>query len=363
MTARVLDVVDLSITYDGIAAVRDVSFHIDAGEVVALIGRSGAGKSSIISAIMDLLPPHAVVGGSFHVSGHTRADVDGGMWRNRMVGLVPQNPFSWFNPMIRLHKQLAETMGSDYARDRRERRRHADALLRQVGFVDTKRIARARPHELSGGMRQRAAIAAALTHRPPLVLADEPTSALDPESQSQILELLAECRAFGQAVLLVSHEAAVVERLANRVLYLDNGVLVDEMARNTLELTSRPSIMDEVVVMQARRLAVSYPHVPIVHDFDFGIRRGETVALVGESGSGKSTLCRIFGGFGSPEVGEVVFDGTPVQMLSRRDRANMVQTVFQDVRGSLDSRLTARRCVERRRLRQPCAMGVCGCGG
>jgi peptide/nickel transport system ATP-binding protein len=346
MSDAVLRVENLTVAYGPVNAVRDVSFEIAPGEIVALVGRSGAGKSSIISAIMDLLPAEAAVQGSVRVLGRSPREVNDGSWRNRMVALVPQNPFSWFNPMVRIGKQLSEVVRSDGVTSRAAAKRRVEDVLVSVGLTDVARVKRARPEALSGGMRQRAAIGASLIHQPPLLLADEPTSALDPESQRHVLELLRACRGRLQAVLLVTHEASVVEELADRVLYIEDGALVSEPSRRSSRLLERPPVADGSELVVAHAIAVSHPGKVITSGLDLSIAAGESVALTGESGSGKSTLCRALAGLHALDAGVVTIDAVDLHRADRPTRAKLVQLVHQDVRGSLDGRLHVRRTLE-----------------
>jgi peptide/nickel transport system ATP-binding protein len=341
-----LRIQDLTVRYGGQVAVDGVTLEVAAGEIVALVGRSGAGKSSLIMAVMDLLPSNAHVSGDVVVAGERRHDVVGSRWRNHKVGLIPQNPFSWFNPMVRLRRQLAEVLRTDGSLSRTDVKSKSAELLQHVGLNDIAQVGRSRPDELSGGMRQRVAIAAALAHHPPLLLADEPTSALDPGSQAQILELLAACRTSGQGVLLVSHDDSVVQRLADRVLYLVEGRFVDAPERVVPHVPLRRPVQSELVAFEARDLSVGHDNRPLVHQFDLVVHAGETVALVGESGAGKSTLCAAFAGLSSPLSGTVRVSGVALREMARTSRAHVIQLVFQDNRASLDERFTARQCLQ-----------------
>jgi peptide/nickel transport system ATP-binding protein len=341
-----LRVQNLTVSYGNRMAVDDVSFDVAAGEIVALVGRSGAGKSTLVTSIMNLLPEKAQRSGSVAVAGVEPSAVAANDWRNRRVGLVPQNPFSWFNPMVRMRRQFAEVLQARRFVDRASSRRWTNELLQRVGLTDSDRVARSYPHQLSGGMRQRAAIAAAIAHGPPVLLADEPTSSLDPESQAHVLALLSECRSSGQAVLLVSHDESVVQQLADRVLYISDGRLTDRPERVTKHVPLRTPVQGQELVLDVRDLTVGHGRRTLVEHFDLRVHAGETVALVGESGAGKSTLCRAFAGLHDPEEGVVHIHGSSLASRSRVEQAALVQTMFQDNRGSLDGRLDVVRCVE-----------------
>jgi peptide/nickel transport system permease protein len=235
-SGALLTVADLRVdfrTADGpVPAVRGVSFHVDPGEVVALVGESGSGKTSTALAVADLLPPNGVVrSGTFTWEGEP-VDPDGrARLRGRRIGYVFQDPARRLNPLISVGGQIAESLRHHLGTSRRAAKARAVELLEQVGIPDPARRARQLPHQMSGGMAQRVMLAMVLAPEPDLLIADEPTAALDVTVQAQILDLLADLRRDRSlAVLMISHDLGAVASLADRVLIMLGGELVEQGA-------------------------------------------------------------------------------------------------------------------------------------
>ncbi|MER7175853.1 ABC transporter ATP-binding protein [Streptomyces mesophilus] len=238
-----LSVSDLHVAFpdERLTPVRGVSFDVREGEVLALVGETGAGKSLTARAVLGMAPPTARLNGSVEfrgreILGAPRA-VYAGLW-GRRIAFVPQDALSVLSPVHTVGDQLAAAVRSVRGTGRRAARDAAVAALGHVGIADAARRARAYPHEFSGGMRQRAVIAMAMINEPDLVVADEPTTALDPARQEQVLELLAELRgSSGAAMLLVTHDLGVVAHHADKVLVLyagravESGPVADVLAR------------------------------------------------------------------------------------------------------------------------------------
>ncbi len=231
----VLDIRDLWVEYEGaagaVAAVRGVSLAVAPGEVLGLAGESGSGKSSIAQAIVRILPPPAVVtGGQILIRGRDILDLDDAALRAtrwRDVALVMQNASHALNPVITIGEQITDAIRAHEPVRRREARARAADLLDRVG-VGAARLD-GFPHQLSGGMRQRVAIAMALALAPPLLILDEPTTALDVVVQREILEELAELRhKLGFAVVFISHDLGLLFELADRVAVLYAGSIVEQ---------------------------------------------------------------------------------------------------------------------------------------
>ncbi|MFJ5732802.1 ABC transporter ATP-binding protein [Streptomyces paradoxus] len=226
-----LSVRELRIAFDGVEAVRGVSFDVRPREVLAVVGESGAGKSLTARALLGMLPRSATT------SGTIRPDLSA--HRGRRISLVPQDALSALSPVHPVGDQLAAAVRSVAGVSRKEARARAVAALDRVGIPDAARRARAYPHEYSGGMRQRAVIAMATINEPDVVVADEPTTALDEERRDQVLRLLAEQReAVGAALVLVTHDMDVVGGHADRVLVMYAGRLTELGAAD--EVLARP---------------------------------------------------------------------------------------------------------------------------
>ena len=244
MGASLLQVKDLRIDFataqGRLPAVRDVNFEVRAGEVVGLVGESGSGKSVTSLAILRLLPPQARVSGEIHFTGQDllhSSEQEMRSVRGARISMIFQEPMTALNPAMRVGDQVAEAVlahqGAGSRRQeagskRQEAWRRAVEALRDVQIADAERRARDYPHQLSGGMRQRVMIAMAMVNRPELLIADEPTTALDVTIQAQILELLGELQQkYGLAMLLISHDLAVVSQVAHRVAVMYAGAIVE----------------------------------------------------------------------------------------------------------------------------------------
>ncbi len=380
----VISVLDLSVdfpTEHGVFhAVDRVSFQIAAGEVLGMIGESGAGKSMTGSAITRLIdPPGQIVSGEIHLQGEridTLPDNDFAKLRGHRIGTVFQDPLASLNPLYTIGQQLIETICRHLPLDTKDARERAIALLTEVGIDDAGRRLDAYPHQFSGGMRQRVVIALAIAADPELLIADEPTSALDVSVQAQIIALLKKlCVERGLAVMLITHDMGVIAEIADRVVVLNQGRMIEtgpvrEIIQVPKEDYTRELIAATPTIHQkSKRNASVETRSEILrvdnlkHDFDIGsggfsffqrnkrsdtlravndvsfkIHEGETYALVGESGSGKSTIARIIAGLLPLSEGDVRFNGQSRISRSARPRHAAVQMVFQDPYASLNPR-------------------------
>ncbi|MCJ1689470.1 ABC transporter ATP-binding protein [Rathayibacter sp. VKM Ac-2927] len=365
----------LSVAYGERTVVHEVSLEIAAGEIVAVVGESGSGKSTTANAVLGLLPSGGrITGGSIALAGEdvTRAaEKRLRHLRGRFVGLVPQDPMVGLNPTLRIGAQVAEAV-----RLRGVDRRSVDAevleALRQSGIDDPELRARQYPHELSGGLRQRALIAIALAGRPRLIIADEPTSALDVTVQKRLLDHLQSLvREQGIALLIITHDLAVAADRADRVLVLREGRVVEqgppaqilvapreEYTRELLaaapglggELVPRfehvepaPEIVRVENVVKDFALPGRRPPYRALDDVSFSIRAGQTLALVGESGSGKTTALRIALGLERASSGRVLVEGEDLTAASDRQWRPLrrrIQLVQQNPFAALDPRFT-----------------------
>ena len=369
-----VEVENLSVAFGEKRVVDSVSFTLDRGETLAIVGESGSGKSLTALSLLQLLPPGAACSGRVELDG---VAVIGAPERQLQAlrgvaaGMVFQEPMNSLNPLSRIGHQVAEAISLHRDLPAVALRERVIEVLSQCGFPDAAFRLEAYPHQLSGGQRQRVMIAMALANDPALLIADEPTTALDVTIQAQILKLLAAQKAArGLALLLISHDLAIVRRYADRVCVMQAGRIVEAgtverifgaprhpYTRMLLAAepagTPRPLPAGAETLMEARNLRVHFPirrgllrrtvgHVRAVDGLDITVRAGETVGLVGESGSGKSTtgfaLLRL-----QEAEGKIRFQGQDLASLDkralRRLRAGM-QIVFQDPFGSLSPRLT-----------------------
>jgi peptide/nickel transport system ATP-binding protein len=244
MSAPLLEVDGLTVEFateaGSFRASDDVSFSLRAGEVLGLVGESGSGKTVTCRALMRLLPSRQarVVAGSAWIGGSDLMALDEpGMMRVRgaTIGMIFQNPMTHLDPVMTIGDQIAEPLRVHRGMSRRAALERAVDLLRQVGIPDPGQRIRSYPHEFSGGMRQRAMIAAALACGPKLLIADEPTTALDVTVQAQILRLLLELREHtGLAIILISHDLGVVAQVCDTIAVMYAGRIVERADKRTL---------------------------------------------------------------------------------------------------------------------------------
>jgi peptide/nickel transport system ATP-binding protein len=383
----------LSVDFGRTRAVDDVSLSIDRGETLALVGESGSGKSVTARTLVGLLGQGAAV----HAA---RAEFDGvdllslrdKQWRGlrgRRIGYVLQDALVSLDPIRPVGREIDEAIRAHTNLTRDERDRRVIELLGRVGIPNPEWRASQLPSQLSGGLRQRALIASAIAADPDLLIADEPTTALDVTIQAQILELLSSLTEDGRALLIISHDLAVVSRLADRVAVLRSGGIVEEgsieavfddpqhpYTRALLQAVpsahARGSRLSPAsgapveapdglgpVVVSAHGLVKAFPgpsgsRHTAVDDVSFDVRAGETLGIVGESGSGKTTTGRILVGLETPDAGRVTItdhEGAEKDWatLDRRERRRLrqdVQIIYQDPLSSFDPRYTVSRILE-----------------
>ncbi|WP_439815579.1 ABC transporter ATP-binding protein [Zavarzinia sp. CC-PAN008] len=357
-----------------VEAVRGVSFDVAAGETVAIVGESGSGKSVTALSILQLLAaPPARYGGSITVDGHQVIGADSRALqaiRGNRIGMVFQEPMTSLNPLHTVRRQIAEALALHKGLVGAAADAQVLELLRLVGIPQPESRLNSYPHQLSGGQRQRVMIAMALAGEPDLLIADEPTTALDVTVQAQILALLKDLqRRLGMALLLITHDLGIVRRMANRVLVMTRGQIVEDgpadrifaapehpytQALLAAEPKGRPNRgpADAAEIMAGEDVKVHFPiragvfrrqvgAVKAVDGISLTLKAGHTLGVVGESGSGKTTLglalLRLL-----PSTGRIRFEGQPIEALEgralRRLRPRM-QIVFQDPFASLNPRM------------------------
>ncbi len=371
----------LGISIDDTPLVRNLSLRVASGEILGLVGASGAGKSLTALSIMQLLPAGARLSGSVVFQGTALTGKDPSYMRDvrgRAIGMVFQEPMTALNPLMRIGAQVAETVRLHRALPAAQAMVMAREALDSVGLTGEQGALDRYPHELSGGQRQRVAIAIAIVLRPALLIADEPTTALDVVSQAPILTLLRQLAdRHGMGLILVSHDVAVIARVTDRVAVMTGGEIVEQgrtvmlrqfrhpYSRSLLaaaRLTPQPlpgRIKSPDVVLDVRDIVHDYPlrkrslwqAAPVFRALDgvsLTVHAGESVALVGESGSGKSSLLRAIIGLQRVQSGQVRLLGesfSTARGATLRRLRRSVQAVFQDPYGSFDPQWRVARLI------------------
>jgi peptide/nickel transport system ATP-binding protein len=385
-----LEIKNLSIHFPSsrgtVHAVSDVSWSVRKGETLAILGESGSGKSVSTSAILDLIdaPPAVISQGEILYRGRDllktpkdeRRKING-----KNISMIFQDPLAALNPVYPIGWQIAETLRV-HGVDRQTAHARVIDLLTRVGIDDPERRAKQYPHQFSGGQRQRIMIASAIALEPDLLIADEPTSALDVTVQAQVLALLKELQAeSGMGLVLITHDLGVVEKVADRVVVMQNGRVVETgdaakimaapshpYTRKLLDaMPGRHGFTPQLAAATTARPLLEVEHVSrvygvapgklkpgdtggirAVNDASFVLRGGETLGIVGESGSGKSTLARMLLGLEAPTSGTIRFDGHDLNGMSASQAYTVrrrMQFVFQDPTASLNPRMTVGQIV------------------
>ena len=399
-----LKITDLEVTFTTstgvVPAVRGANLTIYPGQTVAIVGESGSGKSTTAAAVIGLLPGTGkVTGGSIEFDGKELTKMSSKEWielRGSGIGLVPQDPMSNLNPVLRVGTQVKEALLANNIVPRSEAGERVTELLEQAGLPDGERRAKQYPHEFSGGMRQRVLIAIGLASRPKLLIADEPTSALDVTVQRRILDHLETLtKEMGTAVLFITHDLGLAAERAEQLVVMHRGRIVEsgpalEILQHpqhpyTKRLVSAAPSLASARIESAHARGITHTEEELtgsaknasseemirvehltkefhirgakgeaskllaVDDVSFTLRCGKTLAVVGESGSGKSTAANMILHLLEPTSGKIFFDGedtseySEAQLFALRRR---LQAVFQNPYGSLDPMYSIYRIIE-----------------
>ncbi|WP_223881124.1 dipeptide ABC transporter ATP-binding protein [Nesterenkonia ebinurensis] len=378
--------VSFTTEFGTVDAVKGVSFDVMPGEVVAVVGESGSGKSVTSATAMGLVPKNGTVSGKAFLNGkEITAMDDAGLrkLRGSEVSMVFQEPMTALNPVLKVSDQLKEAMEVHGVAFGKQALAKGIELLEQVGIPDAANRIHEYPHQFSGGQRQRIVIAIAIACNPSMIIADEPTTALDVTVQAEILDLLRRLKdEINTGILLITHNMGVVADMADRVVVMFQGEVVEsgksedillnpqhpytirlleampklhqkvdfevtsveEPAAEEAALPDEDRISGEVAI-EGKDLALAYRHrnklTRVVEDVNFVVPKGEILGLVGESGSGKSTIAKAVLGLLEVEQGELLIRGRNLPTLSRAERKiarREIGVVFQDPAASLDPR-------------------------
>ncbi|USD41075.1 ABC transporter ATP-binding protein [Vibrio sp. SCSIO 43135] len=376
------------------AAVKSLSFNIERGEIVGVVGESGAGKSTVGNAVIDLLsPPGRIASGDVFLDGEKVSGLTPEQMRKvrgSKIGFIFQDPMTSLNPLFTVEQQLTETIHANMKVTEEEAYQRALSLMNQVGIPQPENRLKQYPHQFSGGMRQRVVIAIALAGEPDLIIADEPTTALDVSIQDQILSLIRElCIKNNVGCMLVTHDMGVVSNVTDRVAVMYRGDLVEfgptkkvlgdpdhpytrslisAVPRSDVKLSRFPlvSYIEEAHEMEPldvknHWLGQSQDHrdysgslltvenvnlrfvtkdslfesrreyVQASNNVSFEVFEGETFGLVGESGSGKSTIARVIAGLYAPNSGKVTFEGIDLTSLKSENERRPLRRQMQMV--------------------------------
>ena len=379
--APVLDIRGLTISLPAGAdrdnAVEDIDLQVHPKEIVCVVGESGSGKSVTAHAVMGLLPKGELqpTAGAIHLAGKAlleKTPAELRELRGARMSMIFQEPFTALNPVVRVGQQIEEVLTIHTDMSASARRTRVLAVMDDVRLPEPEQMIDAFPHQLSGGQRQRIMIAAALALEPALLIADEPTTALDVTTQAQILALIKDIQAsHDTGVLFITHDFGVVAEIADRVIVMQNGRVVEAGAASRVLTTpehpytqmliaSVPSLIPKVrdgethhqMVLATRDLAKTYKssglfqktrEVQAASNVNISLQRGETLGIVGESGSGKSTVARCIVRLITPTSGAIMIhdqDIAPLRASKLQDYRQKVQIVFQDPYRSLNPRRT-----------------------
>ena len=373
----ILEVDNLSVSFDEEGArppaLKDVSLEVFENQILGVVGETGAGKSVLARAIIKLLPrPGKIIHGDVRFQGKSILRMTPEELRNvrgGKIALVGTNAKALLDPVERVGDQIARVLRAHQRLSRAEAKTAAIDLLDKVGIRDPRRRADSYPHQLSGGMAQRAVIAMALVAQPRVLLADDATLGLDATVQVQVLDMMVErCRNLGMSILLITHDLGIVAHYCDRVAVMKNGEIVElQPVRKFLQEPEMPYSVDLLSAAKAKIIFApevredSTPFLSVLHlqkfftvggsrgvvravdDVTFSINRGETLALVGESGSGKTTTGQCLVRLLNSDGGRIIFDGQDITAMPEKKFRGLrarIQMVFQEPYVALNPRWT-----------------------
>lgn len=349
MSSLLLKVDGLSLTTKNGFIVRNLSFEINRGEIVALTGKSGSGKTSIALALLGILPKGVrLESGSFTYHKEDNSTIrypdnlkEWPFLRGTHIGFIQQDVFGAFNPILKVGKQMLMIINERSQHKKDDYEKELRSVMTDTGLIDIERIWNSYPHQLSGGQLQRCLLCVSVVIRPSLIIADEPTSAIDKINQVEILDVLAFIRKqYNIAILCIAHETAVVHYLADREIQLEKVSTLHHSAnkKDSPGHDTEPVILVNNLGYSHRFGGLGAQQGAVIKDITFQLSAGHCIGIIGESGSGKSTVAQMLVGLLIPSEGSVILQGQKVDFHSEEDiqyLRSKVQLVMQDGKGSL----------------------------
>ncbi|SMQ69203.1 peptide/nickel transport system ATP-binding protein [Devosia lucknowensis] len=370
MSEPLLSVKNLSVDFHTargtVNAVKNVSWSVSRGETLAILGESGSGKSVSANAVMNLLdiPPAEIVSGEIIYDGEDLLKISYEKHRalnGKKIAMIFQDPLGHLNPVYTVGWQIIEMMTA-HGRPADMARARALELITRVGMPEPEQAMHKYPHQFSGGQRQRLMIAMALMLKPDILIADEPTTALDVTIQAEVLTLLKELQAeTGMALVLITHDLGVVAEIADRVVVMNKGEIVETGTARDVYHSPQHAYTKKLIaaapgkgaikqtdeaaplLLEAKKLCKTYGKFAALKDVSLTLARGQSLAVVGESGSGKSTLARTILRLEDADSGEALWKGRDLIRMNARDLLGCrreIQMVFQDPTQSLNPRMS-----------------------
>ncbi|WP_294351574.1 ABC transporter ATP-binding protein [uncultured Clostridium sp.] len=365
---NILKVENLNVSNNGTNILNNISFEVNEGEILGIVGESGSGKSTLLRAITRLMrEEEEITSGKVLFKGEDILNISKEEMRKirgRDIGVIFQNPGSTINPIRKIGKEFISTMKSHFKIKNNVVKEKALDMLNKVNLKHGECIYDSYIFELSGGMKQRSAIALSMVMNPTLLVGDEITSALDSKSEMEVLKQIKNLRdKEGISVILVTHSMKVIEEIADKVCVMYKGEIVEygraeEILKNPKDnytkslvnatpIYKENSIVGDEVILECKNLKKSYKkkdHLHIAADnINLKLKKGEILGVVGESGSGKSTLSRLIMNLEKLDSGEILFEGKNIS--NKRGKAlrkvyKDIQMVFQDSTGSFNPKMT-----------------------